>query len=71
MSNEELQITARIDEHVTAISQCREKLFRLYDEGEPFTSQKLIQLGILIDHHGMRLAKLDRQYEDMILAAVP
>jgi len=70
-AKEQQMLKQRADGHWKAICELRKKLNELYEQGEPFTSEKMIRIGIEIDRHGKQLIELDRQYEDLLLAELP
>lgn len=70
-AKEQQKLKQRADGHWDAICELREKLNQLYEQGEPFTSEKMIRIGIEIDRRGKQLIELDRQYEDLLLAELP
>lgn len=55
---------------IGAIDALKAVLFRLYDEGEPFSSPILIETARMIDGKWLELVRLDQQWEDMILNEV-
>lgn len=70
-AKEQQTLKQRADDYWKAICKLRKKLNQLYEQGEPFTSEKMICIATEIDRHGKQLIELDRQYEDLLLAALP
>lgn len=65
--NKKLQLKRLIDSCWSKIKADKAALLRLYDLGEPLTSDKLIQLARQIDTQWMRLVELDKMYEALLL----
>lgn len=68
---EQQKVKRSIDDHWKAICKLKRELDALYEQGEPFTSEKMIRAEMEIDRHGKQLIELDRRYEDMLLAELP
>lgn len=66
-----VEMKCLIDFHWSTICRLRDELNKLYDQGEPLSSEHMIRLGIDVDRHGQRLIELDRQYEDLLLSDLP
>lgn len=65
--NKKESLKKRIDGTWEEIKALRAEILALYDQGEPFTSEKYQVLSKRLDERGKCLEELDRQYEDLIL----
>lgn len=66
----EIDWKQEIEKKWNLVCSLRAELNRLWEQGEPLTSDRLIQLGVEINRQGTELMDMDRRYEDLLLEGV-